>query len=63
MLALMASAIRCGLPASSGMSMRKMIWERYGRWIPDADGGRELAKVEAFYTPKSPARRKPGAAN
>jgi hypothetical protein len=45
------------------MSMRKMIWERYGRWIPDADSGRELAKVEAFYTPKSPARRKPGAAN
>ena len=37
--------------------------ERYGRWIPDADGGRELAKIEAFYTPKSPARRKPGAAN
>jgi len=34
--------------------MRKMIWERYGRWIPDADGGRELAKVEAFYTPNRP---------
>lgn len=35
-----------------GHKNMKMILERYARWIPDADKGRELNKIEMLISQK-----------
>ena len=46
-LNLMAGANPMWVARQMGHSTMKMTLEKYGRWIPDADKGRELGKLEA----------------
>lgn len=45
---LMAGANPAWIAKQMGHKNAQMLWTRYGRWIPDADAGRERAKLEAL---------------
>lgn len=51
---LMAGANPAWIARQLGHKNAQMLWTRYGRWIPDADEGRERGKLEALLAPSWP---------
>jgi integrase len=52
-LLLMAGVNPAYISQQLGHANMKMLLEVYGRWVPRADGGAELAKVNAAFSPRA----------